>query len=55
MSVLPRRQGLRELPAHAPRNESEGQLRRVPAAFFLIPNDAGYRGSAVYVRTSYTF
>ncbi|HUP62391.1 MAG TPA: hypothetical protein VNA69_18445 [Thermoanaerobaculia bacterium] len=25
------------------------------AEIFLIPNDAGYRGSAVYVRTSYTF
>jgi MtrB/PioB family decaheme-associated outer membrane protein len=34
---------------------STGTQGYMPAAFFLIPNDASYRGSALYVRTSYRF
>lgn len=34
---------------------STGTRPYMPAAFFLVPNDADYRGSVVYVRTAYQF
>lgn len=34
---------------------STGTLPYMPAAFFLVPNDADYGGTAIFVRTSYQF
>jgi MtrB/PioB family decaheme-associated outer membrane protein len=34
---------------------STGTRAYMPAAFFLIPNDADYEGTAIYVRTNYQF
>lgn len=34
---------------------SMGTRPYMPAAFFLVPNDVSYRGSAIYARTRYHF